>query len=240
MEPSMVDPTHAALRCLALTTFAAACLLACACEPSPPTTTTTTAPAVVTPPHGRYGEISHTYTGTGPTVAILGDSLTVLGWDALYGDLDTDHAVKIGAWYGEGFDGGSFSDTVGQGPLMPSVAAEYAANQPDVVVIALGTNTVWGAGDLTAALTNEATAVSAFGDACLVWVTVPADPGASDWDAVGAQQLDAAATWADETVDWAGAVAADPTLLTAGHVHTTAAGTAQRAQMIADAVRSCP
>jgi lysophospholipase L1-like esterase len=225
-----------------------------ACTPpgTPPTTTTSTTststtttapappPAPVAPTRSTYGGVAHDYTGTGPKVAIVGDSLTVLAWNDLYTDLDQDHAVRVAAWFGEGFDGGAFSTKTGV-YFAGAVDAEYAPTDPDVAVLALGTNTVWEGGDLDAALTNEAAAVAQYGTACKVWVTIPVNPGAADWDSAGAQTLnEAASSWADETVDWDAAVTADPSLLTAGHVHTTTHGTEVRAQMIADAVRACP
>jgi hypothetical protein len=51
--------------------------------------------------------------------------------------------------------------------------------------------------------------------------------------------LNGALSWADQVVDWAGAVEADPGLLDADGVHTSAAGTKKRVELIAAAVRAC-
>lgn len=206
---------------------------ACGCQPN----------SVAVPSKGTSGVIMHTYTGTGPRVVVLGDSLTVGTWDRLYRDLGQDHAVKIAARFGEGFDGGSFSDAFGR-PVMVDAAAEYAADQPAVAVIALGTNTAWHnsarADDIDLALANEATAVAGFGAACLVRVTLPTASTAPGWDPAVAERLNASsAAWTDRTVDWAGTVAARPELLDAGGVHATPEGYRVRAKMIAAAVRSC-
>ncbi len=40
------------------------------------------------------GQIAHTYTGNGPKVVVLGDSLTVLSWDQTYNDLTGEYAVS--------------------------------------------------------------------------------------------------------------------------------------------------
>lgn len=203
-------------------------LWACGCQPRP-------AP----PPHSTYGETAHQWLGTGPSVAIIGDSLTVAAWDPLYRNLTTDHRVKIAAWFGEAFDGGALSTKLG-GTWSTSVVNEYANDPPDVVVVALGTNTAWGTGDLDLAVANQAAALAAFPAACLVWVTLPLDPGATDWHTDRAAALnELGATWADHQVDWAGAVASTPTLLGADRVHTTTTGTAVRARLISEAVRAC-
>ncbi len=36
------------------------------------------------PPVAAGGQVAHTYTGEGPKVVVLGDSLTVLSWDQTY------------------------------------------------------------------------------------------------------------------------------------------------------------
>jgi hypothetical protein len=207
------------------------------------TTTTTVVPPPTWPTHGTSGGVAHTYFGTGPTVDIIGDSLTVMDWDDLYTDLSPDHSVKVAGWFGEGWSGGPFTDRTGVF-FAQSVVDEYAADDPDVVVLALGTNDVWHDGahvdDPVLASTTEHAAVDAFAGSCIVWVTLPDVPGAANWDPVEAQTMNAdAATWADQTADWAGAVTADPTLLNAGHVHATAAGYLVRAQLIDDAVGRC-
>lgn len=211
----------------------AAVVLACACEPRLRTDP---------PPHTSLGGVATGYTGTGPSVAIIGDSLTVQTWDALYRNLAADHAVEVGAWFGEGFDGGAISDSTGEYEVGNIVDA-FTPDQPSVVVLALGTNTSWhNAGhvdDIALALEREAEAVAAFDGSCLVWVTLPSAPGAPLWDDDAAQQLNDAATWADRTADWAGAVTAEPTLLKTDRVHATTAGIAVRARVIADAVRAC-
>lgn len=223
----MTPRYHPVVRCLAA--VAALCLIllgACSCQPR----------QVAVPAHAKTGGVMHSYTGTGPRVVVLGDSLTVGIWDALYRNLGRDRSVKVAAIFGEGFDGGAFSTALGD-LLLPKAAREYAVDDPSVAVVALGTNTVWDGGDVDLALANQQAAVAGFGDACLVWVTLV---GESAWDAEGAARLEAdAATWADRTVDWAGAVTEHPEYLGDDGIHATPAGYAARASMIAEAVRSC-
>ena len=52
------------------------------------------------------GQTTDSYTGDGPKVVVLGDSLTVKSWTETYNDLTNDHAVMAAAWDGEGYGGG--------------------------------------------------------------------------------------------------------------------------------------
>lgn len=89
----------------------------------------------------RLGETEYQWTGDGPKVVILGDSLTVSSRDELRERLD-DVSLKIGAHFGEGLAGGALSAATGS-PLMESIATTYSADPPEVAVIALGTNDAW-------------------------------------------------------------------------------------------------
>jgi lysophospholipase L1-like esterase len=187
------------------------------------------------------GQIARTYTGDGPKVVVLGDSLTVLSWQQTYNDLTSDHAVMAAAWNGEGYDGGPFSDRVGRGGvLMARVAQTYAKTHPDVAVLALGTNDVWNSSRaIGGALLEMAAMVNELKPACLVGVTIPEASAASRWNGAGARVLNhALRAWADRVVDWA-RISQAPRITGPDHVHPTKQGADRRAAAIASAVRSC-
>jgi lysophospholipase L1-like esterase len=105
---------------------------------------TTSSPPPSIPPVSRIGASATGYTGSGPKVVILGDSLTVMGWHDLYRRLDRDHAVAIVAWWGEGYNPGRFSIALQAPPLVADVGTKtFAPTRPDVAVLALGTNDAW-------------------------------------------------------------------------------------------------
>jgi lysophospholipase L1-like esterase len=193
------------------------------------------------PPLGVGGQIAQRYTGNGPKIVVLGDSLTVLSWDQTYNDLTGDHAVMAAAWDGEGYGGGPFSDRVGGGhALLPAVAQTYAKTHPDVAVLALGTNDVWNSSrDVGSALVEMAAMVNELKPACLVGVTIPETSAAGHWNGADARVLNhAMRVWADRVVDWA-RISQGPRITRPDHVHPTKQGAKRRAAAIAVAVRSC-
>ena len=95
------------------------------------------------------GRIDREPIGSGPLVVVLGDSLTVQTRDALVDDM-SDRSLLIAGISGEGWTGGVFSrDNPGDPPIV-AAGLEYAALDPAVAVLALGTNDAWS-GDLPAA-----------------------------------------------------------------------------------------
>jgi lysophospholipase L1-like esterase len=188
---------------------------------------------------GKFGASELTYTGHGPKVAILGDSLTVMGWDQLYDALDHHYAVAITAWLGEGYNPGKFSDALRGPPLIPAAAAKYAATKPSVVVLALGTNDAWNRRSTTEALAAMHALVIGFHGACLVGVTLPEDSHVAGWSNAEAHALNTAMrAWAEQIVDWA-SLSNKAGVLRFDGIHTTRAGTKLRANAIVAAVQRC-
>ena len=192
------------------------------------------------PPHGPQGELAAKYTGSGPKVAIIGDSLTMLGWDRLYDDLTANFQVRIAAWYGEGYDGGPFSVVLkSPQPILEGAAASIAESKPSIVVLALGTNDVWSQRNTSQAQSTMRAMVDMFPGACMVGVTLPEQSDAQSWSPSEARALnDAMRQWAHVVVDWA-TLSRRPGMLGSDHLHTTAAGTRLRADAIASAVEKC-
>lgn len=187
-----------------------------------------------------YGEIEESYGGSGPRVAVLGDSLMVASRQRLRSLLD-GHSLKVAALTGEGLAGGSISAAVGGGG-MTEVAATYAADDPAVAVIALGTNDAW-LEQLTAdeAIAGLETIVDALADACLVMVTITESASAEGYDVAEAREInDSIEAAADEVVDWRRISTSEVGLLRPDDIHPTPAGAEVFAAAIADAVERCP
>jgi lysophospholipase L1-like esterase len=171
-------------------------------------------------------------------VAILGDSLTVLGWKQLYDGLDRHYAVRIGAVYGEGYNGGRYSKLF-RDVFMLDTAQDVARSHPAIVVLALGTNDALSAGSLAPSLSAMSKMVAAFRPACMVGVTLPEDSPAKGWSASKARALNAAMRlWADQIVDWA-TLSRRAGMVTDDGIHTTPAGTEVRARALIAAVKKC-
>lgn len=184
-----------------------------------------------------FGEVEQDYTGTGPKVVVLGDSIMVATAPELR-DALPDHAVKVAAVRGEGLAGGPLSKVVGGS--MTDVADSYASDDPEVAVIELGTNDAWLTDlALDAAVDAIEHMASAFDDACLVVVTVTERSTADGYDRAEARQINRhLLEAADEVVDWDEIGAAGGNLLDDG-IHPTPAGTRALAAAVADAVASC-
>ena len=122
---------------------------------------------------------------------------------------------------------------VGVGVLSASIAPEH-----EVVVFDLGTNDDPAAPEVLASDLAQAREIA--GDRCLVVATLNRPP----LNGVSADGLNRAVTRFAaqspevELVDWRGAAAASPELLTDG-VHATPEGYALRAQLFADAIGAC-
>ena len=196
----------------------------------------TTAATTTSGPTDPGGVIDPAYRGEGPTVAVLGDSLTYISRDELRADL-AQYSLRIAAWLGEGFDGGPFSDTFGDERLMLDLAPKFATDAPDVLVLALGTNDAWNPSrSLPDALAVMQRIVSTFPDSCLVGVTIPQDLTIPDYDNQRGRAINSAMRgWADVVADWR----PTPQMLAPDGVHPTGAGIPARAKLVGDAVRRC-
>ena len=197
-------------------------------------------PALKAPPVPNYGAIATAYVGHGPKVVILGDSLTVLEWNDLYDALDDRYSVEIGAWYGEGYNGGPFSAGALHGhAIIPAAAKGYARSHPAIVVFALGTNDALERHPTSIAISTMATMVREFQGACKVGITIPDDSTVAGWSNTEAHTLNLAMrAWADQIVDWTH-MSARPGILTADGIHTTHKGTRVRANAIVSAIERC-
>ena len=189
------------------------------------------------PGDGTFGAVEEEWTGEGgPTVVVLGDSIVHQTRDALHQALG-GYRVRIAAGVGEGWSGGPISE--GEGThVMADVARSYAELDPDIVVLALGTNDALQPGlTLDAALESMRSIVDELGGACIVGVRVSTLATASGFDPNEARAIDdALAQLADETVD------IEPVAATGFEpdgVHPRPDAYGAYAQVIADAVGRC-
>jgi lysophospholipase L1-like esterase len=195
-----------------------------------PSTTTTESP------ESPLGLIEEAYQGDGPRVVVLGDSLTVQSREALGRELAA-YALKVGAFQGEGLAGGPFSEGFG-GTMMLTTARTYARDDPDVAVIALGTNDAWSPDiELPAALDAWRTIAGHFESACIVGVTVTETATAAGYDADEARAInDLIVAGSDQVVEWRELAAR----ATDGEgIHLTPEGAELRAAAIRRAVDAC-
>ncbi len=155
---------------------------------------------------------------------VVGDSLAV-GTQAPLAGLLTGWTIRTDARIGRPLAEG-----------MERLRELAGRRRPDVAVVSLFTND-----DPTASgrLTTAVRGASALAG-CTVWLTIVRPPlHGVPYDAANAA-LARVASARIRIVDWAGAVAARPAYLAPDGVHGTPAGYAARAQLVADAVRSCP
>lgn len=197
------------------------------------------APAAKVPPVGNAGGIATTYTGSGPKVVILGDSLTVLEWNDLYEGLDSRYSVRIGAWKGEGYNPGPFSVAAFHGQaIIPYVAKRWARSHPAIVVIALGTNDALSRHSTSIAISTMDRMVREFRGACMVGITIPENSTVASWSNSEAHALNLAMrSWADQIVHWT-PISDRPGILSDG-IHTTPKGTQVRTDAIISAIERC-
>lgn len=136
------------------------------------------------------------YTGTGPRVAVYGDSLTVAATPLLR-KMFEDLSVRIVAMNGEGYDGGPWTNYLkSEGALVTE--AENDPSKPDVFVICMGINDVTrepgtdspdGSHPHEASLAGVRRLVAAAGEACTVLVTVAEHSEHPNFDAEKARAL---------------------------------------------------
>lgn len=178
------------------------------------------------------------YTGAAgsPRVAVMGDSITSLSSPSLHEALDVDHRTRIMAATGITFAGSRYA------------AADLGATDPDVVVVALGTNDVWNEVPLPTILADMDQVLSDFPAACVVMTTVNehtvgARSGAGVlFDNAVAHQLNGQIRSRPvRLADWDAAANADPDVyLDAGTIHPTETGQRLWASVVAAAVATCP
>jgi len=172
-------------------------------------------------------------------VAIFGDSLTVQARPLLREMAEGRYALKVGALYGEGISGGALSMNL-PAPIMPAVIDEYAEDQPDVVVLALGTNDVWQQTLGVASFEREwHHATRAFPEACLVGVTVTETDRAWLYDPVEARQINRVIRrTVDVVADWSRQGESEH-LTGADSIHLTEAGQRRFAEMVMASTERC-
>lgn len=221
----------------------ASLLALAACGRTAPTTTTTTDTTTVTTTttaveQNPTGDVESTYTGDGPRVAVLGDSLTVGSRSALRARL-SNRSVRIAALWGEGLTGGPWSRELGA-QVMLAAAEDIADDGAEVVVLALGTNdVVRDELDVEGAVASTGTYGDLLADSCVVVVTVNVDPEAPEPQRRDAEAVNVALrAIADEVADW-DAIAEDPGLLRDDRIHPSAAGQREWATIVGDAVDGC-
>lgn len=209
---------------------AVAVLVATACEP-----------ARLTPaPHQvDYLTDDAGYYGTGPKVAVLGDSITNSTHDRLH-DALPGRGVRTTSMAGEGWAGGPWTQYLGaNGPIMVARAGTLAATKPAVAVLALGTNDSWQ--ELLAPydpLPPLDLVVDTFGPACTVGVLVAETTTADHYDAARAAAINARLRQrVDVVVDWR--LTAPAAHIAADGIHLSAAGMAPYTAAVAAGVEAC-
>lgn len=175
------------------------------------------------------------YAGSGPSVVIIGDSITHQARVQLHDALDDTHSVIV-----SGVVGATFA-------AQANVAEQYAADVPSVVVINLGTNDAWSAVPTTESVAQLDAMLAEFPATCAVLVTVSTrgSPTPTRGGLVYSAELanrvnEAVRARADVLVDWSAAIDADPArYLTDDGVHLTEAGNRRLSELVAEGVASC-
>ena len=182
------------------------------------------------------GEIEQVFTGTGPEVVILGDSVTAISRPWVRREL-AGRSLKIAALWGEGLGGGPISDAVGY-PIMTTTAATYGPGAPAVAVIELGTNDCWRADlSLAGALDGLRTIVASFPATKLVGVTITERAMAPSYDRGGAAAINDAIRHAvDVVVEWGPRSVSDGFLDPSDLIHPTPEGSEFFASLVAEGV----
>jgi lysophospholipase L1-like esterase len=182
------------------------------------------------------GEIEEAFTGTGPEVVILGDSVTAISRPWVRREL-SGRSLKIAALWGEGLGGGPISTAVGY-PIMQTTAATYGADAPEVAVIELGTNDCWHA-DLSVAdaLDGLQAIVACFAASKLVGVTITERAMAPSYDRSGAAAINEALRHSvDVVVEWGPRSASEGFLDPTDLIHPTREGSEFFASLLAEGV----
>lgn len=178
------------------------------------------------------------YSGRGPRVLVIGDSISVAGSASLRRHL-TNVSLKVQAWRGEGMSGGPFSHAFGQ-KIVRDVGDREAPNHPSVVVIAIGTNDAWNPKlGLTAYAAGWERLQRQFASSCIVGVTVTERSTAPRYDRGEARAINRLIRRdSDVVADW-GRIGNRAPYLTSDEIHPTVAGRERHGQVVAGAVRTC-
>jgi lysophospholipase L1-like esterase len=183
------------------------------------------------------GAIESEYAGSGPTLAVLGDSITDQSRAELHHALDPHYRTKIGAVTGEGYGSGPLSVAAGEGRvLMLEAATQYARDDPAMVVIALGTNDAWNPRlRLDTAKAAMVEMIAKFSASCVVGVEV------TEWSEAEGYNRDEARTLNGQLRDLADVVvpALPPSDVGADMIHPKVEGRKAFANAVASGVRKC-
>ena len=193
------------------------------------------APSPGTPDLRDVGEIEEAYTGTGPRVVVLGDSLTAISRQPLRAALH-GHALMIGALWGEGLGGGPISSAVDR-RIMQETARAYGATHPEVAVLALGVNDCWlDFLSLDGALEGLRSIATSLEGAKLVGVMITETSPVPEFDNERAGLInDALRDRTDVVVEW-GAIEETARYLEADRIHPNPEGSKLFASMVAEGV----
>jgi lysophospholipase L1-like esterase len=182
---------------------------------------------------------TYQYVGTGPRVAVVGDSITA--------HAETEVTAALGA----------YARAVGGVPSMTMAAAldervrPAVTTQPDVLVVELGLNDALDGWDSTDLPTLEKMMALLDGAECVVWVTPSAlAPSYYDHAGPGTLQARAAAFKASlqkrlpkhpnqRLADFSVTELANPAWFDADHLHHTPAGHQAYADFVAQSVSLC-
>jgi hypothetical protein len=180
------------------------------------------------------------YAGTGPTLAVIGDSITEISTDAIQSFVGPKYSTSISALVGATVNG------------RQGVADLYAPTKPSVVLVELGTNDdsriVTGQQTVDGYKADLTRLTSKFPDSCVVVTTVTthrtgADPDYAEFDD-NARQFNAFlhANYAN-VVEWdnaiGDAIAAGRTLLSDDQIHPNPAGSIALGMLDKAAVDGC-
>jgi lysophospholipase L1-like esterase len=183
------------------------------------------------------GEIESEYSGSGPTVVVLGDSIADVSRTELHHVLDRHYRTKIAAVWGEGFASGPLSAAIAEGKaVMLVAAAEYARDTPTTVVVVLGTNDAWNPRlELDAAENAMAQMVAEFPTSCIVGVEINEWSKARNYDRGEAAALnEQLRVLADVVVP-----ALEPSDVAEDMIHPKAEGRMAFARAIDSGIRRC-
>ncbi len=212
-----------------------ASILAASCSANSPaaTTATTATPSGQCRSDNYLGCAEKTFTGSGPTVAVIGDSITYQSRTQLHNALD-DHSVKV-----SGLVGSTAAENM-------ATARQYAPDRPAAVVINVGTNDALLSIPTTDTIAAYDQIIGQFAASCVVVVTISERGTGTTTDGHVYSPGRAAAinAWmrgrGERVVDWEAAIAADPTLVVDDGMHPTETGKQRLANLIAAEVSTCP
>ena len=187
---------------------------------------------------GKLGGTDHAYIGEGPTVVILGDSLVMMSRKALRADLKGTSS-RLAGRAGEGLSGGGQSTAWGK-PLMLTLAKDLRDSNPDVTVIALGTNDALSpALGLPAAIDAWNKMTQDLSGSCLVAVTVSETSKAENFSQHTAKEINKVMRRdADVIVDW-NALGSSDRYTRPDDIHPTPLGQAHYAKLIRQGIDEC-